>query len=243
MLGSLPFSGVRLQWQCLQCFTLISPSVWISVSPCFLKLSLTPLGRHSHTAPYYLCRDGRLQMQMLQMHRPTHKNTHTFTVCYVCLYYKHIHTQQSAELDVHMDTCSCKCKVLIKTGFGCVCERECVCIIECVLCSINLCVFFIDQWVKLVNRDRKLWQTRPVSMCIMCVFVHMNFIVCVQLVCRSCICVFLCVHVWASWPVVQPCSTSWLPLLDPSVFCVTSKHLIISSSVIGIQTDFFFFYY
>lgn len=60
---------------------------------------------------------------------------------------------------------------------------------------------------------------------------------CLRICVYVCVCDCVCVRV--SWPVVQLRSTSWLPLLDPSVFRVTSKHLIISSSVIAIQTVLF----
>lgn len=70
--------------------------------------------------------------------------------------------------------------------------------------------------------------------CIVCVCAH-EFLWCVQLVL---LCLFARVSVCLCWPVVQLHSHCWLPLLYPSVFCVTSKHLIISSSVIGILTVF-----
>lgn len=104
--------------------------------------------------------------------------------------------------------------------------------------NVKLCCALTVQWVKLEKKDRRMWQTGPES-CIMCICVQMDFTWRAHLV-YSCVCALMCVTAWVRWPVVQLRSTNWLPLLDRSLFLVTSKHLIISSSITGIQHVLFF---
>lgn len=115
-LGSLHFSAVRLRWQHLPCFTLISLSVWISVSPHFLRLSFTPLGTHTR---------ARTQIDTPFISPPTRADTFKWKYCMDAQRHKHTHIYCCTQcLPWRTDARWCKCEVLRKKQWAMLCFQR-----------------------------------------------------------------------------------------------------------------------